>query len=68
MESLLGVIMRVKSFMVSGRQAARLPQRYPAQGASMRTQSFAHLQGAVAILAGVAVLAFSCTPIELLKI
>jgi hypothetical protein len=52
--------------MVSGRQAARLPQRYPAQGVSMR--SYAYLLGVVAILAGVTALAFSCTPTDLLKI
>ena len=33
----------------------------------MRSQSYAYMLGAVAIHAGAAVLAFSCTPTDLLK-
>jgi hypothetical protein len=33
----------------------------------MTSQSYAYLLGVVAILAGAAVLAFSCTPTDLLK-
>ena len=33
----------------------RLPQRYPAKGVGMRSQSYAYLLGVVAILAGAAV-------------
>ena len=67
MESLLRVIASVKSSMVSGRQAAQAAAALPPQGVAMRSQSYAYLLGVVAILAGAAVLAFSCTPTDLLK-
>jgi hypothetical protein len=65
-ESLLRVIINVKSSMVSGRQAAKAAAALP-QEVGMRSQSYPYLLGEVAILAGVAVLAFSCTPTDLLK-
>jgi len=41
-----------------------LPQHNAAQGVGMRSQSYAYRLGVVAILAGVAVLAFSRTPTD----